>query len=258
MYVLFLVARDLAERSHGFSIVVGNKSLKKRNGSLDLLFRQETDDTDLCKTSVVEFLNKSFGLLFLGFSSGETKGIEKVEGDRVGDELGVIGELGEGTGLSTAHVMVTGRLREPFQESNEKDDLPLGGIRKSIPLLRRGSSGEGVRRSISGDREGEVNSVGLDDVSDEGSHGNTAVLDLSMTQEGDGGFVGLTPDGGGGQFQRIVILQNRVGLLSESHEVLLGGKSTVKRSGGAGILGRGESSGRAGEKGSKGELHGDN
>jgi hypothetical protein len=38
---------------------------------------------------------------------------------------------------------------------------------------------------------GEVDAVGLDDVTDKGSHGDTAVLDLGLTEPGDGGVLGL-------------------------------------------------------------------
>jgi len=61
--------------------------------------------------------------------------------------------------------MGSGGLGPPFKESDEDDDLCLGSSAEGIPLLRRGSSGEWVWGSVSGDGEWEVNSVGLNNVS---------------------------------------------------------------------------------------------
>jgi hypothetical protein len=103
--------------------------------------------------------------------------------------------------------MGTSRLREPFQEPNEKDDLPLGSIRKSIPLFWWGSSRVGVWVSGKVDGEGPVDSVRLDNVPDEGCHCNASVFDLTVTEECDGVIVGVSPDGCGGEFERIVELK---------------------------------------------------
>merc|ERR1719469_870602 len=62
----------------------------------------------------------------------------------------------------------------------------------------------------------------MDKVSDESEHSNTTVLDLSMTQETNGLFVGLSPELGFGQVQRIVESDNRVQLLGQIREVRLG------------------------------------
>ena len=100
-------------------------------------------------------------------------------------------------------------LREVLQEANEKDNLPLCSIRESIPLLRRRSSLKGKRSSIKSHWPREVNSVGLDNVTNEGSHSNTSVLNLGMAQESDGSGLVTTPDGSVSQLKRIVVLQNR-------------------------------------------------
>jgi hypothetical protein len=152
------------ERSHGLSAVVWNKSLKKRNGSLNLLFGKESNDTDLCQSSVIKLLDKSLSLLCFSLLLGESEGIEKIKRNRVGDKLRS-SEVGEVTGLSSTHVMGSCSLGKPLKESDEDDDLPLSSITKSIPLLRRGSSSVRVWGSISGDGEWPVESVGLNDVS---------------------------------------------------------------------------------------------
>ena len=141
-----------------------DKSLKKRNGSLKLLFRKECDDTDLSQSSIVKFLNKSLSLLCFGLLLGEAEGVEEIEGNRVRDELGVR-EVGEVTWLSSTHVMLSSSLGEPFEESNKEKNLPLSSIGQSIPLLRRGSCIVRERRSIETGRPGEVKSVGLSNIS---------------------------------------------------------------------------------------------
>lgn len=93
--------------------------------------------------------------------------------------------------------MSSGSLGEPFKESNEKDDLPLGCIGKSIPLFRGRSGGVGEGRSVEGSGPGEVDSVGLDNVSYKGGHGDASVLDFRVAEECDGFVVGASPDGGG-------------------------------------------------------------
>ena len=168
------------------------------------MFRQETNDTDLSQSAVVELGDKTLGLSFFAPVLGETKGVEKVEWNLVRDAVG-FAELGECTWLSTTHVVGSVGLREVFQETNEKDDLPLSGIRESVPLLRRGHGL--VDGTIVGSGPREVDSVGLNDVTNEGSHGNTSVLDLSLTQETDTGFLALTPDVDGGNFPWVVVLQ---------------------------------------------------
>ena len=93
------------------------------------------------------------------------RGSKKVQRNRVWDEVRIAVEVWEVTRLSSTHVMGSSSLRPPLKESNEENDLPLSRIRKCIPLLRRGSSSVWVRSSIGLDREWEVDSVALNDVS---------------------------------------------------------------------------------------------
>jgi hypothetical protein len=197
---------SLSERSHALSGIRSDKSLKKRNRSSNLLLGKESKDTDLGQSAVVDLGNASSGLGFVALAAGEAEGVEKVEGDRVGDLIRVR-ELGEGTRCSSLHVVSSVGLREVLQESNEEDDLPLGGIGKGVPLLWGGSGSIREWGAVEGHGPREVDSVGLHDISDEGGHGNTSVLDLSMTQEADGGLGSLSPDGSGSQLKRIVVLR---------------------------------------------------
>jgi hypothetical protein len=171
---------SLTERSHDLSGIRRDNSLKKRNRSGDLLLRKESKDTDLSQSAVVDLGNASSGLGFIALLAGEAEGVEKVEGDRVRD-LVRVRELGEGTRRSSLHVVGSVGLREVLQESNEEDDLPFRGIGKGVPLLWGRSSSKRERGTVEGHGPREVDSVGLHDVTDEGSHGNTSVLDLSVT-----------------------------------------------------------------------------
>lgn len=153
------------EGSHGLTIIVRNDSLEKGNRSLNLLLRKESNDTNLRQSSIVQLLNKSLSLLGLALLGRESKRIKEIQRNRVGDELRVIREVGEGTGFSSTHVMCSGSLGEPLEESDEEENLPFGGVGHSIPLLWGGSSVGGEWGSVEAHWPREVDSVGLNDVS---------------------------------------------------------------------------------------------
>lgn len=181
-----------------------DKSLEQRNRSFDLLFGKESKDTDLCQTSVVEFRDQT---TFLGFSAlvlGESKRVVKVQRHWVWDNIRVA-EVRVLSWLPSAHVVCSDGLAVEFQESDEKDDLPLGSFGHGIPLLR---GRESAHRDTSTDcGPWETDSVGLDNVSYEGSHGNASVLDLRMAQKVDGSLIAFAPDGGARQLEGIVELK---------------------------------------------------
>ena len=52
-----------------------------------------------------------------------------------------------------------------------------------------------------------MNAVRLDDVPDERRHGDAAVLDLGMAEEGDRRVVRVSPYGGGGELEGVVELR---------------------------------------------------
>lgn len=191
-------ARLYTYRGHGFAIVVGDKAFEQRNGTLHFLLCQETQDTNLGETSVVELLDETACLLFFGFRIRKAKGVEEIEGDGVGDQFRVIRELGECAGFASTHVVCAGGLGEPLQKANEQNDLPLCSKRKGVPLFRRRAGCIGEWRAIKRSWPGKVDSVGLDNVSNKGSHGDTAVLDLRMAQKGNGGLIRFAPNGSRG------------------------------------------------------------
>ena len=211
------------EGSHRLAVVGLHNTREEGNRSRSALLREETKDTELGKTSVVDLGSKAGGLLLLGHVLRELERIIQVERDGVGDAIGSRSEVGEVTGLATGHVMLvvgSGELGPELKEANEGKDLPLGIIRDGIPKGRRvGLAGE--RGSVHLHGPGELDAIGVDNVSDEGEHGNTAVLDLGVSQEADGGLVGGAPELSLGKVERIIEADNGVELLGEGLKVSL-------------------------------------
>ncbi len=159
--------------SHDFSCVGLDNARKDRDRSRDGLLGEETKDSKHGQSSIVNFLDEPLGFVFFRSVLGELKGIVKVERDEVGNvvegrvltrlsSLGVVGS-----------VSVVAKFGVPLEETNESDDLNLGSHGKCIPLLRRGQINARWRvSSEGGPREDKVR---LNNVSNEGSHGNTAV-----------------------------------------------------------------------------------
>ena len=136
-------------------------------------------------------------------------------------ELGELARnsLGRGVvGKSRLGAVGGGELRVDLEETNKTNDLELAAVRESIPLLGRGKVGgrEGLATQRHGPGEVEV---GLDAVSNKGSHGNTAVLDLGVTEELGGKVAGSSVDLERGQIQRIIEANDGVELLSERFQV---------------------------------------
>lgn len=110
-------------RCHGFSSVVRNDSLEKWDGSLYFLLGEESQNTNLGQSSIVEFLNETVRLLFLGLVLGKAKGVKEVQWDRVRNPI-LFGELWECARLASTHVVLfASGLRPPFQKSNKENDL---------------------------------------------------------------------------------------------------------------------------------------
>ena len=149
----------------------------------------------------------------------------QVERDWVGDSAGVRSgdEVGEVTGLATGHVMlvsISRKLGPELKEGDQGENLPLGGVTDGIPK-GRGVGLAGERGSVHLHGPGELDTISVDNVSDEGEHGNTAVLDLGVSQEADGGLVSSTPELSLGKVERIIEANDGVELLGESLKVSL-------------------------------------
>ena len=150
-------------------------------------------------------------------------------------------------------IIIFGKTHE-FEETDEHDDLPLGGLGDGVPSLRRGSD---LRERIprEGHRPRPRDAVGVNDVPHEREHGHAAVLHLGLPEEADRGFVRRAPEFGPGEVQRIEVLDGGVQLLRERLEVGLrlrdGGSRRCPSDGGGG----GEGRGGAQDGGEEGELH---
>jgi len=127
---------------------------EQRDRSGDGLFQQKSENTQHGQSSVVDFHDQSSGLGFLASVLAKVEGIVQLERDGVGDGRA---EFGEGTGLSSAHIVrlvdilvryARGQLAVDLQESNEGDDLVLRLDGKGRPLFRWGQVGSGEWRSV--------------------------------------------------------------------------------------------------------------
>ena len=186
-----------------------DETFEKRDGAVHLLLGEETHDANHRQPSVVNFLDETLSLRLLGplIHFHVIKWVEEREGSGMGEEFRVLVETRVITGSTSAHVVRSSGLGEPLKEANSEDNLPLGRVRQGIPLLGRGSGIGGERSAVSGNGPGEMNTVGLNDVSDEGGHGNTSVLDFSMAEPANCRFLGVSEDGSSGEFERVVELR---------------------------------------------------
>jgi len=132
-----------------------------------------------------------------------------------------------------------------LENSNESDDLDKSGSGDGVGSEKSGNTvGEGIE-GVSGvvDRSGEVDSGTGHDLSKEGEHTDTSVLDLDVTKTVETLLGAVTREHSEGV---------------EESEWWLGAKLVLegtKLGGGLAGLGRGEGSGRAEEGGENGELH---
>jgi hypothetical protein len=211
------------ERGHWLSIIRLDNSTEKGNGSRGALFGEESENSQHSSTSVIDLGAKTTLLGLLRHVLGELEGIVKVEWNRVGDSLRTTYKVGEVTWLSSGHVMLvarSGELGPEFKEGDNSEDLPLSRVRDGVPKSRWvGLSWE--RGSIHLHGPWELNSIGMNNVSNKGEHSNTGVLDLGMTEESNGGFIGGSPELGFGKVEGIVESNDRVELLGKDLKISL-------------------------------------
>lgn len=166
-----------SERSHDLSSIWLDDSAEDRDRSWDGLFAQESEDTKLGKTSVVDFGQKTLFFCLFAHILAELEWIVVVEWNRVRDSTRSRDEVGEVTGLSTLHVVLVtanGELTPELKETNKAEDLPLGVLANGVPQGR----GVGLARewsSVHLHGPGEFDSVGVNNVSNEGEHSNTSM-----------------------------------------------------------------------------------
>ena len=152
-------------------------------------------------------------------------------------------EVNESVTEVTNELVLSGNILhdEKLKESNGEKNLKSsigGNIEGTIPSISN------IRElgSIKGDISGEVESGTGDDVTQEGKHTDTSVLDLNVTETVETALASLIEHS-----QRIEESKRRLGT-----ELALEG---VKGGGGLAGLGRGESSGGGGKGGEDSSLH---
>jgi len=233
---------------------------EQRDGSGDGLLQQESENTKHRQSTVVDFRDESSGLVLLTSVLAEVEGIVKLEGDGVGD---CRSEFWEGTGFSASHVMglvdiwvrhTGGQFAVDLQESDDSDDLVLRFDWKGGPLLRRGQFRAWEWASIESHGPRPVE-VGLNAVSNEGSHGNTSVLDFGMSKESNGSFITLFPKVPGSETKRIPVFNGGIQIVRQGLEI---GLCRLQLCGGGLGAGWGKGGGGCGgrEKDAGGGLHG--
>ena len=212
------------ERSHDVSVVVLGNTVEERDGTIHLVSSHESHNSDHGETAIVDLGDESRVLLLLAPVLAETKGIIEVEGDRV-DGVAEEVEGRESARHSAAHVVglaiVGSRLFTPeLEEANNDEDLPLGGLRNSIPLGLGRKVSAGKRISSGSHGPGPVH-ITLHDVSNESEHSYASVLDLSVAEEANGGVIGISPELSIRETERVIKIDDRVELLRQSLQLSL-------------------------------------
>ena len=119
---------------------------------------------------------------------------------------------------STCHVMlviVGGELGPELQEADHQENLPLGTLADVVPE-GRGVGVHIVRElcAIHVHSPREFESISVNDVTDEGKHGDSPMLDFSMAEEANGSLVRCSPELSFCQVQGIIELYQGVKLYS--------------------------------------------
>mmetsp|Transcript_3805 Transcript_3805/g.6345 ORF Transcript_3805/g.6345 Transcript_3805/m.6345 type:complete len:263 (-) Transcript_3805:46-834(-) len=242
------------ERNHWVARVWNSNVGEEWDGSWDGIGAQETKDTELSQSTVVDFSNQTLLLGLCGHVLVEASRVVKIE-DRVDSiterlerwvlsRLTSLGVMGHGSSATT--------LVPKLEHRNDGKDLPLGANRDGIPLSLRGQ----VSRWVCGTGKSLwpwEDKVRLNTVSNESKHSNTAVLDLGLTEPANGGFVTLGPEVLFSKIEWVIKLKLWVQLASKSLKVSLGLRQSSF--GSTTSLGWGESGGTSNGGKAESELH---
>mmetsp|Transcript_11545 Transcript_11545/g.18331 ORF Transcript_11545/g.18331 Transcript_11545/m.18331 type:complete len:261 (-) Transcript_11545:119-901(-) len=208
-----------AKRNHNITVVVRNDTLERRHRALDGTLRNEAENTQHGKTSIVDLRHESPLLLLIGHDGITRERVVQIERP-AWNELGI--ERRVVSDLTPAHVMRSALALAPeLEETDEHHDLPLGRLGNSIPRFRGVVHlGEGISSERHWPWPGDA--VGMYDVSNECKHGHATVLDLGFAEEADGRFVGGAPEFAVGESEGVEVLDEGIGLGGEGLEIGLG------------------------------------
>mmetsp|Transcript_7247 Transcript_7247/g.15053 ORF Transcript_7247/g.15053 Transcript_7247/m.15053 type:complete len:272 (+) Transcript_7247:210-1025(+) len=212
------------ERGHRVAVVRLDAAGEERNRARDLGLRKERHDADLREAAVVDLGDEALSLLLRRGVLRQVERVEEVERDRVRDlHVAVVHERRVHARLAALHVVRVERALAPeLKERDDRDNLPLGRERDRVPLGLRGAAGERRHVTLEGLRPRELDAVGAREVADERSHGNTAVLDLGVAKEANGGLLGGAPEVLLSKVERVEELDRRVALARKLDKVRLG------------------------------------
>merc|ERR1719316_1036983 len=193
-----------------------NETFEGRHRAGNRSLAQEAHQADHRQASIVNFRLQLLRLPLVALVLVEAERIIQVQRHRVRQKrkalrvlenpnpglsfhaLGQI-ERREEARLSTPHVVTSlpWALRHrsfgvELEEADGEENLPFG-LRGDV-LPERWGAHAGCAQFVAGHLPGEVNAVRVDAVPDEPGHCDASVLDLGVTQEADGRFVGLVPE----------------------------------------------------------------
>merc|ERR1711998_92867 len=187
--------------------------------------REHSDDGEHSGAAVVKLDVEATLLVLSGVLLEEVERIVEVEEElrALADERRVVAR--DATRLGVVWNL-SGDLAVGLEHAHEGKDLELADHRDVVPLLLRGHISHEAAVWHGG-------VLALDDVkglnaeAEESSHGNTAVLDLSVAEVADGLLVGESPEGHLGAAKRIpeadASAESITVGLSESSKLVLGG-----------------------------------
>jgi hypothetical protein len=222
------VDNEIALNGWGLLEVSNNGKIGIISERDDLLVDHESEDSHHGGTAIVQFNGT---LLELGLLIKVIPAEVDISVTEVTDELV----------SSSGDITHEGAL----EDSNEGDNLDKSGSGDGVGSEKGGDTvGEGIE-GVSGvvDRSGEVDSGTGHDLSEEGKHADTSMLDLDVTKTVEALLGAVTREHSEGV---------------EESEWGLGAKLVLEGTelgGGLAGLGRGEGGGRAEEGGENGELH---
>ena len=205
------------ERGHDVDLPrCGDESFQGRHRAGNCALAEEAHQADHRESAVVDLGLELLGLPLVALVLVEAERIIQVQRHRVRQKrptlrvlerpdprlsfhaLGQI-ERREEAGLATPHVVTSlpWALRHrsfgvELEEADGEENLPFG-LRGDV-LPERWGADAGCAEFVAGHLPGEVDAVRVDAVTDEPGHCDAPVLDLCVTQEADGRFVGLVPE----------------------------------------------------------------
>merc|ERR1719198_2938351 len=248
----------VGERDHDVAVVLREalEGVKRRDDEA-LGLGEDSEEAKHGSAAVVDLDTAAALLLLLGLLGEDAKGVVEVKGD-LAEALALDGRVeAREAALGVVHVLGlvhASALAVGLEHANEDKDLELAVKRDVIPLLLRGHVLDVAAVREHGVRA--LHDVGAASAeAEEASHGDAAVLDLSVAKVADGALLTEAPEvkvGGAEGIPEANSSTESIGVgLSEVDEVSL----AVEAGLGAGDRSRGEGGGDAESEGEDELVH---